>query len=268
MQIAFVIIAVAIAILLLFLFLIFPAPRRHPAREVLNGRFIAHRGHHNINKKIPENSIAAFFAAVEQGYIIENDIHLTSDGEVVVFHDDTLKRMCGVDGKIEDKTLSELKKLRLGNTDENIPTLDECLEVVNGRVPLLIEFKVCGNSRALCEAADRILSKYKGEYFIQSFFPQVPMWYRKHRKDICRGQLATTFKGEAVYKRMLGCMLFNFLSRPDFVAYEHTYASHPMRRLVTKLGAFPVCWTLKNQKELKEGRKSFSTYIFENFRPH
>lgn len=260
-----IILALAV-LLLLILFLIFPASRRHPAREHLRGKYIAHRGLHGDD--IPENSLAAFRNAAEQGYIIENDIHLTADGEVVVFHDDTLKRMCGVDAKVEEKTLAELKELRLGGTDAQIPTLRECLDTVAGSVPLLIEFKVVdGNTAALCEAADKILAAYNGEYFVQSFYPQVLLWYRRNRKEVCRGQLAEPFQGEALHRRMLGLMLFNFLARPDFVAYEHTAALYPMRRLVIALGAHPVCWTIRSQSDLDAARGHFETYIFENFIP-
>lgn len=260
------IILIPSVLLLLLLFLVFPAPRRHDAREHLRGKYIAHRGLHGSG--IAENSLDAFQAAAERGYIIENDIHLTADGEVVVFHDDTLKRMCGENAKVEDKTLAELKALRLGETAARIPTLRDCLDIVNGRVPLLIEFKVVnGNTAALCEAADKILADYKGEYFVQSFYPQVLLWYRCHRKEICRGQLAEPFKGEALHRRMLGAMLFNFLARPDFVAYEHTAATNVMRRIITVLGAHPVCWTLRSQSDLDAARKHFETYIFENFIP-
>lgn len=253
---------------ILFLWLVFPALRRHSDRAILRGLHIAHRGLHDASNGIPENSLAAFKKAVTQGFAIENDIHLTADGEVVVFHDDTLERMCGVSGRVEDMTLAELKKLRLFNSDETIPTLQECLEVVAGKVPLLIEFK-CPNFRAtpLCRAADRILAEYTGTYFVQSFFPPVLLWYRLHRRTVCRGQLASAFVGEAFYKRLLGCLVFNVLARPDFVSYEYTYAAHPMRRFTTWLGAFSVCWTLQSQQELEDAKKIFSAFIFEQFIP-
>ncbi len=252
----------------LFFWLIFPALRRHKDRAILEGLYIAHRGLHDINKGIPENSLAAFRAAVQNGFAIENDIHLTRDGHVVVFHDDTLERMCGVKGKVEEKTLVELKELRLAGTNEQIPTLEECLAEVGGKVPLLVEFKVVkSNSAALCKAADRILSNYSGKFFIQSFFPTVLLWYRLHRKSVCRGQLSSAFSGEAFYKKILACLLTNFMARPDFVSYEHTYAAHFMRRLVTFLGAFPVGWTFRTKKDLDLGKKAFKTYIFEKFIP-
>ena len=249
------------------LFLIFPATRKHSDRNILKGLYIAHRGLHDIAKGIPENSIPAFREAIKYGFAIENDIHLTKDGQVVVFHDDDMKRMCSLDKKIKDITLEEIKALKLLNTPFTVPTLKECLEVIDGKVPLLIEFKYDGNSKALCEKANEILSEYSGKYFVQSFYPQNLYWYRKHRKDICRGQLSCSFKGEAFYKKLSGCLLFNFISRPDFVSYDHRDENHPCRRLVTRLGAFPVGWTFTKQEEIDKNKKHFKAYIFENFIP-
>lgn len=255
------------ALLIIFLFMICPALRRHPDRKVLEGLYIAHRGLHSVNPAIPENSLAAFEAAVETGYAIENDIHLTLDGQVIVFHDDTFKRMCGVDKRPEEMTLEEIKKLRLKNTNQSIPTLKECLDLVDGRVPLMIEVKCPAalDYAPLCRAANEILKDYKGKYFIQSFYPPVLMWYKKHRPDICRGQLASAFYKESIDKRLLGCMIFNFLSRPDFVSYEHTYKNNLFRRLCVLLGAFPVGWTFKKQTDIDSAKKHFKTFIFEKF---
>ncbi len=266
MWVALIVVAVLV---FLFLFLIFPALRRHKDRRLLAGRYIAHRGLHDLCEGTPENSLAAFRAAVEQGYAIEIDIHITADGEVVVFHDNTVDRMCGVSGEIEKMTLAELKALRLGGTNEEIPTLRECLAVVDGQVPLLIEFKcltvdVC---HRLCAAADEILREYRGEYCIQSFFPFVLRWYRRHRRDVCRGQLATAFYNKPLHKRLLGCLLFNVIARPDFVSYDHKHARHVCRRLCCLLGAYSVGWTFRSAEELEKNGKFFNTYIFEGFIP-
>ncbi|MBE6729288.1 MAG: glycerophosphodiester phosphodiesterase [Ruminococcaceae bacterium] len=254
-------------ILAVLLFLIFPSIKKHPDLNLIKGRCIAHRGLHNNEKGIPENSLSAFKAAVEMGYAIENDIHLTKDGAVVVFHDDDLRRACGIDKKICKITLSELKKLRIFGTDEVIPTLEECLNVINSQVPLLIEFKVDKNSKELCTAADKILENYKGEYLIQSFYPQVLFWYRKHRNDVCRGQLASAFKGDALHKQIAGCLLFNFISRPHFVSYEHTFKNRFFFKISVLLGAFPVGWTFKKQREIIESHNTFKSFIFEDFIP-
>ncbi len=255
-------------IIALILFLICPSLRRHPDRDELAGLYIAHRGLHN--DIIPENSLAAFQNAVNHGFAIENDIHLTADGKIVVFHDDTLTRMCGVNKKVEDLTLKELKELRLKNTNEKIPTLEETLKLVDGRVPLLIEFK-CPNLKTckpLCRTANEILGKYKGKYFIQSFFPFVPRWYKKNNKSVLRGQLSSGgFMMQSAQHFLVSNLLINFLSRPDFVSYEYKYKNNFFRRLTALLGALPVCWTLRNRPALKDSKKTFKTYIFENFVP-
>ncbi len=250
----------------LFFFLIFPAIRRHPDRALLKGARIAHRGLHSLTPETPENSLRAFELAAQKGYWIENDIHITKDGHVVVFHDDTLSRMCGVDGRIEDKTLAELKTYRLAGTDQTIPTLAECLALVDGRVPLLIEFK-CGkgNTVALCEAANHVLAPYPGKYCIQSFYPPALGWYRRHRKDICRGQLASGYMGKGFLRRMGSCLLLNCFSRPDFVSYDQAFYRNPFRRFVSKLGAVSLGWTFRNEKDLEARQADFQGYIFEQF---
>lgn len=266
---AFVIIlSVILFLLLLILFLIFPAARKHKELKELCGLYIAHRGLHDNKNGIPENSLAAFRAAAEQGFAIENDIHITKDGEIVVFHDSTTGRMCGVNKKISEMSLSEIKELRLLDTDMTIPTLKECLDLIDGRVPLLIEFKRdSAGVKELCRTADKILKDYKGKYFVQSFYPQVLGWYKSHNKSVCRGQLSSSFKGDPFYKRLAGLLLFNFISRPDFVSFEHTDAAYPPRKLVTKLGAFPVGWTFRSKEETEKGKKYFKAFIFENYIP-
>ncbi|MBQ7923495.1 MAG: glycerophosphodiester phosphodiesterase [Clostridia bacterium] len=260
------ILSVVLLFVLAWLFCICPSLRRHPDRKLLTGARIAHRGLHDDT--VPENSLTAFHLAAEQGYAIENDIHITADGEIVVFHDDTLERMCGVSGKPEEFTLAELKKLRLGGTEETIPTLAECLAVVDGRVPLLIEFKCRTNAvcSRLCPGADRILSEYKGVYWVQSFYPFVLSWYRKHRPEVCRGQLSTAFVGDKLHMRMLGMLLFNCIARPDFVSYDWQYRRKWNRRICTLLGALPLGWTFRTQEDLDACRKDFAGYIFEGFR--
>lgn len=260
---------IVLALGLLGLFLICPGLRRHPAVARMQGRYIAHRGFHDQTPRTPENSLAAFREAIRRGYAIENDIHLTADGQVVVFHDDTLQRMCGVEGRPEDWTLAQLRQLSLAGTAERIPTLQECLALVDGQVPLLIEFK-CGtvsDARRLCAAADAILSGYTGEYWVQSFFPFVLQWYKQHRPEVCRGQLSAGFYHERLSHRLLGCLLFNFLGRPDFISYEHTNARNVFLRLNIRLGAHPVCWTLRTPEELERAKSRFRTYIFELFTP-
>ena len=268
MTVVVIILSVLAVLATLFLFLICPARRRHPDRQLLEGAHIAHRGLHSQSPNTPENSLAAFRLAAEQGFPIEMDIHLTADGEVVVFHDDDLRRMCNAQGTPETLTLEQLKTYRLNGTEESIPTLRECLDVVAGRVPLLIEFKCSfSNCGQLCAAADGILRSYTGGYVIQSFYPPVLHWYRRHHPEVCRGQLSSAFRGESLVKQLLGCLVFNVLGRPDFISYDHRYAGHPAFRLNTRLGALPVCWTFTSQEDIDSCATRCRTYIFEQFMP-
>lgn len=268
MDILFIILGCVGLLLILYLFLTFPAVRRHPHRGLLDGMLIAHRGLHDLQENTPENSLAAFRAGIHYRLAIEIDIHLTADGEVVVFHDSDLKRMCGVEGTVETQTFEQLRRYRLNGTEEQIPSLAECLKTVNGAVPLMIELKCDGsNWQALCTAANALLSQYKGTYFVQSFYPLALWWYRKHRKDICRGQLSTAFPHGPVHHRLLGLLLFNFLARPDFVSYDHHYANRFPLILNIWLGAFPVGWTFTSQKRMDACRIRYRTCIFEGFFP-
>jgi glycerophosphoryl diester phosphodiesterase len=176
--------------------------------------------------------------------------------------------MCGTAGIVEEMTLKELKALKLNGSEHTIPTLKECLETVNGSVPLLIEFKSWnGNSKKLCQAANEILRHYDGKYWIQSFYPQVLHWYKKHNKHVFRGQLATKFSKMGFEKTLLGWMLFNFLGRPHFISYENTHGKALMFRFVLWLGASSAGWTYRSEKHLKETKTSFQAWIFEEFLP-
>lgn len=261
------IIAASISVLYLcIVFLVSPASKRHADLEKVRGKYIAHRGLHN--EEIPENSISSFLASCEKNFPIEIDLHLTKDGNVVVFHDSSLKRMCGSEKKINDLTLKEIKEFHLLQSSETIPTLSECLDAVAGKVPLLIEFKMeRNNTKALCKAADEILSHYQGDYLIQSFYPQVVRWYKKHRKNVCRGQLSCRFRKKGIAKWLLSNLLLNFIGRPHFVSYKHQDASQPMFKFCVWLGAFPIGWTYQTKKELKQNQTFFKTWIFENLTP-
>ncbi len=270
MTFAIITLIVLAVLFALYLFLICPTFRKHPDREIMRGLKVAHRGLHSIFEDTPENSMPAFEKAIEHGFAIETDIHITRDGEVVVFHDDKLIRMCGVEGKIEDKTLAELRELRLGGTDHKIPTLRELLELVDGKVPLLIEFKTKSpkTCKPLCRAANEILKDYKGKYFMQSFYPPAVMWYRRHRKDILRGQLSTAeFDEKGIHMTALSLMILNCLSRPDFVSYEYKFPKHLSLVICKALGAHIAGWTYTEQKQINETKDTFSTNIFEKFIP-
>ena len=155
-----------VIILLLLLLLIYADLIRPnlPRRDItpLMGVDYAHRGLWNDER--PENSLAAFRAAVEKGYGIELDVHRTKDGALVVHHDDSLRRMTGVDKRIAESTLEEVRACKLPN-GEPIPTFDEVLEAVGGRSPLIVEVKEeNANHAELSQAVYERMQRYDGPW--------------------------------------------------------------------------------------------------------
>lgn len=262
-------ILVIIILIIIYLYLICPRVINRPDRSGLKQTHYAHRGLFDNRTSAPENSLEAFRRAVEAGYGIELDVQLSKDKVPVVFHDATLKRMCGRDGNVWDYTLQELKELRLADSKEKIPTLREALEVVKGKVPLIVEYKLDVPSTEVCELGNQLLNNYKGVYCIESFHPYALMWYRKHRPDVVRGQLSRDFsktkKYQGIHYKVLTYLLTNFLTRPDFIAYKYTDAHILSRRLCEKLGALSVAYTIKSQEAYEQAKDAFEVFIFDSF---
>ena len=257
----------------LYLLAVMPRMTGRPDRSPFLGRLYAHRGLHDNRTEAPENSMAAFRKAVDAGYGIELDVQLTKDKVPVVFHDFTLQRVCGQPGKVSDYTYEELQAFRLCQSEERIPKFADFLQMVNGKVPLIIEYKIEWTDAEVCRLGDALLRDYPGVYCIESFNPLGLLWYRKHRKDVMRGQLSMDFsKDEALRGKplyfILHYLLLNFLTRPDFIAYDHHSMENLSFRLATKgFGALPVAWTIKSEAELAGARKRFRLFIFDSFVP-
>ena len=236
--------------LALFVFLIAPARVSEELRKQFTGSHFAHRGLHAKDKSVPENSLAAFRLAVENGYGIELDIRFTKDKQLVVFHDDTLLRMCGLDRCVDEFTYEELQSFRLLDSEEQIPLFSEVLSLVNGQIPLLVELKAGPENALLCSYAYNILQQYHGPYCIESFHPMIVRWFKKNAPQILRGQLSAppqAFEGtlSRVTAFLLSHLLTNFLARPHFIAYHKGKAPFPVR-LCQKLGALRAVWTLRD----------------------
>jgi glycerophosphoryl diester phosphodiesterase len=234
----------------------------------------AHRGLHDNKTDAPENSLEAFRKAVEAGFGIELDVQLSKDRVPVVFHDFTLQRICGAEGKLMDYTYEELQQFTLFGTSEKIPKLEDVLALVDGRVPLIVEYKIPGCHTEICSIADKMLSEYKGLYCIESFNPLGLLWYRKNRKKVMRGQLADNFikAGEKELSKLvyfsIQHLLFNFLTKPDFIAYNHNYYRDLSRQLCRYLyKSTSVAWTVRNKEELNARKGDFDIFIFDSFMP-
>ena len=245
----------------------------HPGLKDLRGWAYAHRGLHGNG--LPENSMAAFRAALDGGYGIELDVHLLKDGNLAVIHDSLLRRTTGAEGRIEDLTTQDLKNYRLEGTEETIPTFREVLELYAGKAPLIVELKPVGNNQAaLCQTACDMLESYEGAYCMESFDPRCIFWLKRHRPKIIRGQLAEDFvrsnsEEPWILRFVLKHLLMNFLAVPDFVAYKFADRKRsPSVWLCRKLyQAQGVSWTLKTKEEYDTAVKEGWLPIFEGFEP-
>ena len=219
----------------------------------LINNLIAHRGFFDNENGIPENSLLAFEKAIRNNYIIELDLHLLKDGRVVVFHDNNLKRMTGLDCKIKDCSYNEIKKLRLLNTNEKIPLFEEVLSLVSGKVTILIELKYDVKVGKLENKVLEILKKYNGNYAIQSFNFRSVMWLKKNANEIVKGQLVNNFFHE----------IFAIISQPDFVSYNINYID----RKISKNTKEQVCigWTIKNSQMYAKYVEFCDNLICEKF---
>lgn len=188
----------------------------------LTARPIAHRGMYDDAGR-PENSLAAFTFAAERGIPFEFDVQLTADGVPVVLHDADTTRMTGAGGPVRDLTKADVDGLRLAGTDERVPTLDDVLALVDGRVPMVVDVRrwtIGGPGRLEQVIADR-LRDYDPATVAQSFDPVAVRRMRSLMPDRAIGQASGSLPSAAPILRVLGrMMLTNAVTRPDFVTFE------------------------------------------------
>ena len=249
------------------LFLLAPGSATRRQRAPFMGINFAHRGLHSRDKTVPENSVEAFRLAARAGYGIELDVQLSRDGEVVVFHDDTLERVCGVSKRVDEVDYADLSRMKLCGQNTAVPLLREVLAVINGRGPLIVELKTGRRNRELCEKTYALLENYRGEVCVESFDPWIVAWFRIHGHDLVRGQLAmpeTEYDKELPpwMRFALSRCLFNAVARPQFIAYK--IGPRPLSvKLSEALGAMRFGWTSHEPRD-QEGRDGV---IFEFYKP-
>lgn len=270
MWILYLIVSLIFFLVALVLFAVLPGRRRD--RSPFDATLYAHRGLHSGDAKYPENSLIAFRLAKEAGYGVELDVQFTADRQVVVFHDDTLLRMCGVDKRVDQLTYAEIRELHLLDSNHYIPLLTEVLDVLDDAT-ILCEFKTRPDffDTSLCEAAYPILEKYKGNYCVESFNPVMMRWFKKNAPQVIRGILSKRFEEEDHVDPQIAPLLTalggNFLCRPDFIAYRHTDADHPFFCLNQWFGPATIAWTIQSQAEQNTAETVFDTVIFEGYLP-
>ena len=244
-----------------------------PSLEWLTRRPIAHRGLHG--GAIVENTLQAADAAAAANYSIECDVQLTADGEVVVFHDDTLDRLTVAGGPLHTRTLADLKNISYRTAPGRIPDLAEFLAHVACRTPILIELKSRWNGDTrIVERAAALLANYRGPFALMSFDPWLVRALRRLAPAMPRGIVAERHYRDPEWRLTpaqkfgLGNLTHIGQTRPHFVAYwvRDLPAFAPLfaRNI---LGMPLLTWTVRTKAEEARARRWADQMIFEGFRP-
>jgi len=226
----------------------------------------AHRGFHN--QEFPENTLGAFERALQYGYGIELDVQLSKDHQVVVFHDNDLQRVCGLPGMVKDFTYQELKDFLICGKEVSMPLFSEVLELVQGKVPLIVELKsLASMNEYLPPLVAECLQNYQGEFVVQSFNPFLVGWFAKHVPTWLRGQLVMNYHHTdlpIIQKFLLNHMLLNHISRPDYLNTQLDFITFKMRRWKSKKKPI-IAYTAKDLDSYNKAFDFFDNVIFEGF---
>jgi len=236
------------------------SPSRADRLAALIERPFAHRGVHGPG--VPENSRAAFKAAIDRGFGIELDVQASRDGEAMVFHDDDLVRLAGLPAPVCGMVAAELERMRLEGSEERIPSLAGTLELVAGRVPLLIEVKAPARRvAALGRAVARALEDYEGAAAVMSFNPEVGSWFARSAPERLRG-LVVSEEGRPERGR-LRRRLSLWRARPDFLAYDIGDLPSRFAAAQRARGLPVLTWTVRNPAERDRAALAADQIIFE-----
>lgn len=242
------------------------------ALDWLVARPIAHRGLHDETKGVVENTEAAFAWAATHDYAIECDIQLTRDGEAVVFHDEALERVTEGTGLVIDHTVAQLKKLKYRQSDARMQTLNELLEQVDGKVPLVIEIKtIWDGGQPLTLRALKVLQSYKGPYALMSFDPDAVALLAEISPNTVRGMTAD--RGVDPYynilpvPRRLQLQRLSHLqkTRPHFVSFNFKDLPFAPVQSIRAMGFPVITWTIRSKADEAQARRWCDQVTFEGF---
>jgi glycerophosphoryl diester phosphodiesterase len=230
----------------------------------LTARPIAHRGLHDVAQGRPENTLSAFSAAINADYAIECDLHPSSDGVPIVFHDNDLERLTGAGGSVRDRDEAALRALKIHGTDERIPTLDDLLDLVAGRVPLVIELKhVPGRDAGFAAAVVRRLHGYEGRAALMSFDTELIAEIRTANPRLPRGLTA-----EGGWRTGLDHLASARRLDVDFISYSISHLPNPAMQIArTVLGIPLICWTVRTPAQRAKADHWTDQITFEGFTP-
>ena len=241
-------------------------------------RPITHRGLHDRSKGVIENSLPAFEAAIAAGYGIELDVQLSSDAQAMVFHDYDMGRLTGEPGAIQTRTAEVVRGMTLSDSNEKIFDLPAVLDLVDGRVPLLIEVKdqdgaMGPNIGPLERTVADALEHYQGDVAVMSFNPYSTTAFIDLAPDRPRGLVTSSFKS-ATWDPLPTRVRERLCDIPDYASSNSCFISHEAADLarprVAELkaqGATILCWTIKSQIKADAALKIAQNITFEGFIP-
>jgi glycerophosphoryl diester phosphodiesterase len=235
---------------------------------------IAHRGLHDLRQGVIENTAPAFEAAIAKGHGIECDLRPALDGTPMVFHDLPLGRLIDARGKISDFRPSDLARLAYKNSDTRILTFADLLDLVGGRVPILVEIKSewTEPDAAFLKAIVKLVKKYKGPIATMSFDPALMAVMRELVPKVPRGIVSGQYKGDGWWLDTLDPdqafrlthLLDSRPAEPHFFAYHVKALPTPVTRFAREVAGFPLFgWTVRTALDLATAAKWCDAPIYE-----
>ncbi|MFB9951997.1 glycerophosphodiester phosphodiesterase [Rhizobium puerariae] len=225
---------------------------------------VAHRGYHDMNRQVWENTLSAFSRAVEAGFAIECDVQLAADSVPVIFHDHNLERLCGIKGDIRERTSAELGLLSVGGTKDKVPTLKQMLDLVNGRVPLVIEIKGReeGEDDGFAETVLDVLEGYRGHVALMSFDHHILRDLKRANSPYPLGLTAMGDKPEEFFKHDEAMQL-----GLDFISYHYPHLPNSFITARRAAGIPVITWTVRDANGREHTYKYADQMTFEGFDP-
>lgn len=247
----------------------------------LTARPIAHRGLHAPSHGVIENTISAARAAIAAGFSVECDVQLAADGELVVFHDETLERLTDDAGSVAMRSAKALKRLKLRGGDDAIPGFSEFLAVIGGRTPIVVEIKSAfDGDTAVAQRTAQALAHYDGPVAIESFDPDQIAFLRARAAALGIAQRPLGVIGEAHYDEAdwpqlspaQRAELTHFLhykrTLPDFLSWRVRDLPHAIPVLLRDALKIPVtAWTVRSPEMAARAREWTDQIVFEGFKP-
>jgi glycerophosphoryl diester phosphodiesterase len=225
---------------------------------------VAHRGYHDLNKAVWENTLSAFSRAIEAGFAIECDIQLSADSVPMVFHDHDLQRLCGITGEVRERMANELQALSVGGTKDRIPTLKQMLALVKGQVPLVIELKGIDAEQddGFIESVLEVLEGYEGPLALMSFDYHLLRALKAAHCPYPVGLTAMGAKPDEFFAHDEAMQL-----GLDFISYHYADLPNSFVTGQRARGVTVITWTVRDENARAHTYTHADQMTFEGFDP-